>query len=270
MISLVGTLKLEEKMNATVKERLYRQLDPDAWEGSRISPLNLLILGIVIVSVVIAVLQSEETLQDAAPKFFEWTNWCLACAFLVEYGGRLWIMGENPRFRGVRGRLLYIFTWASGLDLLATLAIWVDVLVGVPGVYGVLLRLVRAIRILSLTRNSAIGVAIRLLYGAIRVRRVELGLSVVLAILVLLVASVLLFSVEGQVQPETFGSIPRAMWWAMATLTTVGYGDVYPVTVLGKIFAGVTAITSIAIVAMPAGIMAAAFSDAFQEIRTPQ
>ena len=97
--------------------------------------------------------------------------------------------------------------------------------------------------------TAAIGVAIWLLYGVIHARRVELGLSLVLAILVLLIASVLLFVAEGTAQPEAFGSIPRAMWWAMATLTTVGYGDVYPTTTLGKALAGLTAFTSIAIVA---------------------
>ncbi len=77
----------------------------------------------------------------------------------------------------------------------------------------------------------------------------------------------MLFWAEGTVQPDAFGSIPRAMWWAMATLTTVGYGDVYPITALGKVLAAVVAVTAIAIVAMPTGIMAAAFSDAFQELR---
>lgn len=77
----------------------------------------------------------------------------------------------------------------------------------------------------------------------------------------------MLFWAEGAVQPDAFGGIPRAMWWAMATLTTVGYGDVTPITALGKVFAGIVAITAIAIVAMPTGIMAAAFSDAFQELR---
>ncbi len=75
----------------------------------------------------------------------------------------------------------------------------------------------------------------------------------------------MLFWAEGAVQPDAFGGIPRAMWWAMATLTTVGYGDVTPITALGTVLAGIVAVT--AIVAMPTGIMAAAFSDAFQELR---
>lgn len=254
-------------MDTATRRAFYKQIDPEAWEGSGISPVNIFILVLVLFSVVIAVLQSEWTLQEAAPSFFVWTNWILAVAFSIEYGVRLWIMGESERYCGFWGRIRYALTWASVLDFIATLAIWIDVLVGVPGVYGVLLRLVRAVRILSLTRNSAIGIAIRLILRTIQSRKTELGLSILLAVLVLLVTSVLLFLVEGYEQPEAFGSIPRAMWWATATLTTVGYGDVYPVTALGKVLAGITAITSIAVVAMPAGIMAAAFSDAFQEMK---
>lgn len=79
-------------METTTRERLYKQIDAEAWEGSGISPLNLFVLGLVLFSVVIAVLQSERTLQEVAPGFFDWTNWFLAVAFSIEYGTRLWIM----------------------------------------------------------------------------------------------------------------------------------------------------------------------------------
>jgi voltage-gated potassium channel len=83
----------------------------------------------------------------------------------------------------------------------------------------------------------------------------------------LLISSTFLYLVEGDAQPEAFGSIPRAMWWSIATLTTVGYGDVIPVTALGRVFSGVTAIIGIGLIAMPTGILAAAFSDGLERRR---
>jgi voltage-gated potassium channel len=89
-------------------------------------------------------------------------------------------------------------------------------------------------------------------------------LSVCAAMFVLIVSSTLLYFVEGEAQPDNFGSIPRAMWWSTVTLTTVGYGDVFPVTPLGRVLAAITAVMGIGLIAMPAGILAAAFSDALQ------
>lgn len=86
---------------------------------------------------------------------------------------------------------------------------------------------------------------------------------------ILLVSAVILFVVEKDQQPEAFGSIPRAMWWAVATLTTVGYGDVYPVTPIGKLFAALSALSSLGLIALPAGILAGAFGEAFRKNREP-
>jgi voltage-gated potassium channel len=230
------------------RRRGFTQLHPLAWSKRGLSPANKLILTIVVLSILSAVLESEPEIRGLGPGLFHFLNILFATAFAVEYG-------------------VYFFAYATLIDLVATVALWIDILFGVPGVYGVLLRLVRVLRVLTLTRNSEWASAIRLLARAIGERRFELSLSLGFAGLVLVVSATLLFAVEGEVQPEGFGSIPRAMWWAMATLTTVGYGDVYPITGLGKFCASIAVLTSIAIVAMPTGIMAAAFSSAFQRLR---
>lgn len=254
----------------SLRAGIHHQMSPMDWEEPGMSPVNSAILMLVVASVVVAVLQSEPMIDSAMPSSFRLLNGIFAVTFSVEYGVRVWAMGMDPKYRGLNGAIRYSRSIASLLDIVATLALWIDVLFGVPGIYGVILRLARALRILSLMQNSRVGTAIRLLRRAIRDRSMELSLSFLLAFVVLVIAATFLFVAEGDVQPETFGSIPRAMWWAMATLTTVGYGDVYPVTVLGKLLAGFVAMTSIAIIAMPTGIMAAAFSDAFQELRRNQ
>ncbi len=251
----------------SLRARLNRSLDPLAWPGLGMSPVNRVILWLVTLGILSAIIESEPQIRAVAPPVFIFLNIFFAVVSLLEYVFRLWAVTENRDYAGVVGRIRYAFTVSSLADLAATLLLWIDLLVGFPGFYGILLRLARVLRVFSLTRNSRWSFAIRLLGRAIRQRSPELALSFGFAIIVLVVAATLLFAIEGPVQPDAFGSIPRAMWWAIATLTTVGYGDVYPLTALGKILAGLTALTAVAIVAMPTGIMAAAFSDAFQGLR---
>src|SRR5690606_28477353 len=95
----------------------------------------------------------------------------------------------------------------------------------------------------------------------------ELCFTVAIALVLIVLGASAMWAAEGALQPEKFGSIPRAMWWAAVTLTTIGYGDVYPVTALGKLIAVAVALAGIGLIAMPAGILAAAFSDALQRSR---
>jgi voltage-gated potassium channel len=129
------------------------------------------------------------------------------------------------------------------------------------------------LRILLLVRLARIGrfsQALRLLGDAVASRRDELLAGLAAATTLLVLASALLHLAEREAHPEDFGSIPRAMWWAIVTLTTVGYGDVSPTTSLGKVLAAVVAILGIGLIAMPAGILASAFSDALARRRASQ
>jgi len=181
----------------------------------------------------------------------------LTTLLVIEYLLRVWVAVENPR---VTSRLRYVLTSAALLDLLAV----VVVLTTAFGVEGFLLRLAMLSRVLRLAKLGRFSRALRTIGRAISSRSAELGLSLAVSGTLLLVSSAALYLVEGGIQPEAFGSIPRAMWWSVATLTTVGYGDVYPVTPIGRIFAAVTALGGIGLIAMPTGILASAFSDAFQ------
>jgi voltage-gated potassium channel len=127
------------------------------------------------------------------------------------------------------------------------------------------LRLFRLIRIVRLARLGRFSTAMQYMGEAMRSRSYELGLTIGIALLLVIFSATLLYLIEGEAQPTTFGSIPRAMWWAVVTLTTVGYGDAYPLSPLGKIIAGITALSGIGLIAMPTGILAAAFSDAVQK-----
>lgn len=240
----------------SLRDRLSVQLDPVKWPRPGMSSANLVLIGAVWAEVVAAVLETGPTVGGAAPLLFKALCVGFALAFTAEYLVRLWLGG--PRW-AVRGYAL--------VDLLAALMLWFEVATGLGGEVGMALRLVAALRIVGLARRSRLARAVHLFASALGERGIELALSFVFASAALLVLATLLYFIEGEVQPAAFGNIPRAMWWAICTLTTIGYVDVVPVTALGKVCAALAAVPSIAIVAIPTGIAAAAFSDAFQRYR---
>jgi voltage-gated potassium channel len=248
------------------RHAVWRQVDPEAYEHDGLSPTNRAVVCIVALSSILAILETEPTVEDMAPRLFARLEWVFAVLFLVEYLVRLWAEGESPRFRGVQGRIRYTLTPAAIVDLIAFLPSLV--LPILPGTSNfMLLRLFRLMRILRLARLGRFSLAMHHLSQAVIDRKEELLLSLMLATFVLVFSAAGMYLLEGENDPQTFGSIPRAMWWSVCTLTTVGYGDIYPHTVLGKILGGVTSIAGIGLIAMPTGILAAAFSAAFQRTR---
>lgn len=245
---------------ASIRQKLYEQLSITAWPGEGLSPLNKLVAVIIIASIVIVTLATEPTIYEP------WKNQIIAAditigvLFSIEYLLRLWVAGEDPEYKGFVGRIKYAFTLRALLDLLAVLPFFL----GFVGGDIFLLRLFRLVRIYTLAKLGDFSIAMKHIKDAVSERYMELFLAFMLAMIVLLISSTIMFLVEGPVQPEKFGSIPRALWWGIATLTTIGYGDIYPKSALGKFCCSITCLAAIGLIAMPTGIMAAAFSDAFQ------
>lgn len=247
-----------------VRQWLYNQLVPEAREGG-ISVVNSFIVLLVFASLIVLALETEPVLlaEPAWRKGFAIFNVAVLAAFAIEYLLRFWVAGLDPQYAGVRGRIRYVTRFYSFADLIAFLPELILMLIG-GGVPLHYLRLLRLVRLFKIARFIP---AFDALGAAIQRSAVQLGTSLALALSLVYVAAVLLYFVEGVggAQQEDFASIPRAIWWAVATLTTVGYGDVYPVTPLGRVCSAVIAIAGIGVVALPAGIFASAFSDELRD-----
>ncbi len=242
-----------------IQEWLYKEIDATA-RNSGISLFNIFICIIIIVAVMIAIVETEQPIARLYPSFFRITEITLFTVFVIEFCLRVYVAPLNPKFSGRFGRIRYLFSLWAIIDLIAILP-FVLTFMDASAFY---LRLARILRILRVSRLGRFSKAWSLLAKAVYRRRFELIISGIAAFLLLIFSSAFLYVFESDAQPEAFGSIPRALWWGVVTLTTVGYGDITPVTAGGRIFAGLTAVAGVGLVAMPAGILAAAFSDAFQ------
>lgn len=249
-----------------LRYRLYQEMVPEA-RLQGISVTNLFVVALVLLSFLFLALETEPTLntQPGWQLAFRIFNVFVVAAFATEYVLRVFVAGLNPDYRGFGGRLKYMSRFYSIADLLAFLP---EMIVMVAG-FGIPLIALRVLRLFRLIKLARFVPAFDIFGAAVRRAGTQLLTALAMALVLVYVSAVALYFIEGVggKHQETFASIPRAIWWAIATLTTVGYGDVYPVTPLGRMFASVIAIAGIGVVALPAGVFASAFSD---ELRARQ
>lgn len=245
-----------------MKQALFRQLYTGGSAG-RLTFLNRVIVVVIGASILWTVLGTEPVLMDKWAAVFRRVDLSFGVFFLLEYLARLWVIDLDPAFSGWKGRLRYMMTPFELIDLFVLLSFFVGVVVFAGASGSFVLRLLRVLRILAIARLGRFSQALRNVGAAFVERRYELLVSFFIAGVILLFSSTLMYIVEGPRQPEAFGCIPRALWWSVVTVTTVGYGDVYPVTWLGRLCAALTAITAVGVIAIPAGILAGAFAGIF-------
>lgn len=249
---------------ARARALVFHQVNAEA-RATGLSAVNQLFMLTVLFAVAVQICETEPLLAVPYHRWFRVADLVVGVLFCADLLLRIWAAGEVERFRGLKGRVRYLFQPRVIIDGLAVLPFVVSTWIGFLDANDLaFLRLVTAVEILLNSRLGRLSAALGAMRYAVMSRREELLIGLVLALAVMVAAAVGLYLVEGSVQPEAFGSIPRALWWSLETLTTVGYGDVFPHTALGKLLAGLFALAGIGIVAIPTGILAAAFGDAFQ------
>ena len=217
---------------------------------------EILLITLISLNVIAAIAETVTPVQAEMATFLAWFEAVSIAIFLIEYMGRVWVCVEDPDLKGRppgRARLRYMVSPLALIDLVAIAPAFLSLFIAVDLRW---LRLFRLLRLFKLTRYWS---ALNLLYRVVRNEAEIIGAAVFLLCLVLVLASGCMYVVERDAQPEAFGSIPAAMWWTVATLTTVGYGDVVPVTIWGKVLGALIALVGIGIAAFPAGILAAGF-----------
>lgn len=218
----------------------------------------VILMILILVNALAVVLESVDDLNQKYGSFFYALEMVSVAIFTVEYLLRLWVAPLNPKYAGRFGRLRYAFSLMAIIDLLAILPAFL------PFIFTVDIRFIRILRIFRLFRlfkMSRYVQSLDSLDDVVRSKREELVVTVVLISMMLVLSSSLMYLFETEAQPDKFPDIPSTLWWGVVTLTTVGYGDVFPITPVGKVFGGFIAFLGIGMFALPTGILASGFAE---------
>ncbi len=245
-------------MGKSTKQKILKTLDKAESEDALSKGFDKFIMALILLNVVAVILETVDSIHNDYELAFEYFEIGSVVVFSIEYLIRLWACTALEKYKHpIWGRLKYMVSVEAIIDLLAIVPFYLPFLINhADGRIVRVLRLFRLFRIFKLGRYS---LAFGLITTVIKKRREELLVTLTLLIIMLVFASTLMYYIEYEPDKEGFQSIPETMWWGVATLTTVGYGDVYPVTALGKLLGAVIAILGVGLFALPAGIIAGGF-----------
>jgi len=239
---------------ADLKERVREIVRiPSAPDDAAGRFFDALIITLILANTFVLI---AETVSGFGAGYESWLfafEWFSVAVFVVEYLLRVWSITADPTYaHPVRGRLRWMATPMAIIDILAILPAFLTLV-------GIDLRFLRVLRMLRIVKLGRYADSFVILGNVLQRSRRELITSGFLVGLALLLTSSFMYYAEKDVQPESFSSIPRAMWWGVITLTTTGYGDVVPMTALGRVLGGMTAVLGVAAIALPIGILSSAF-----------
>jgi voltage-gated potassium channel len=240
-----------------IKQKIYNLVE----KGSHGSKINLLfdyfIIVLIILNVVAIALDTLTGLSEPLRIMLRKFELVSIGIFTIEFILRIYVSDiTHPAKSKMASAAKFIFSPFGIIDLLAILPFYIPFIIKIDLRFLRLIRLIRFFRVLKISRYNS---TLKLIRDVLKEKRAELGMTFFVAGLFLLVSGFVMFSVENPVQPDKFPNIFASIWWAVATMTTSGYGDIYPITTLGKIISGIVAFLGIGLIALPTGIISAGF-----------
>ncbi len=238
------------------KTWLYDVMTPNETRPYAEQLFTLFITLLIALNVAAVILGTVTSVATEYGYYLNLFNSISIVVFTAEYLLRLWTCTVNPQYASpVTGRIKYIFSPLALLDLIAIIPFYA------PFVTTADLRVFRILRLLTLLKLTRYSGEFSLFGRVFSSKKSEIIISAVVVVILLILSSTLMFFAEHKTQPEAFSNIPDAMWWAVVTLSTVGYGDILPHTPVGKVIASCVSVLGIALFAIPAGIIASGFID---------
>ncbi len=242
-----------------IRHKVYRLVEKGS-HGSRINlTFDYSIMILIILNLIAITLETIPEVKKTLGESLRYFEIFSVIIFSLEYIMRVYVSNlTHPSSSKLKSAVKFIFSGYGLVDIAAILPFYLPFLISIDLRFLRILRVMRFLRVLKINRYNN---SLNLIWSVIKEKRVELGVTGFLTFLILTIASFLMYHIEGAAQPDQFPNIIACFWWAVATLTTVGYGDVYPVTVLGKFVSGFIAVLGIGLVALPTGLISAGFME---------
>lgn len=242
----------------TLRRTVYHMLGGEGHSDLLVKVVDAFLIALIVLNVVAVVLESIEHLSIAHGPAFHAFDLASVAIFSLEYVLRLWTAVEidDPKFRHpLWGRLRWAVSPMAIVDLLAVLPFYMGMFVEMD------LRAIRVLRVLRVFKLGRYSMAMTVMAAVARQEARSISAVLFVMVVILVLTSSLIYLFEHRAQPHVFSDIPTSMWWAVVTLTTLGYGDMVPITPLGRLLGALTAILGVGMIALPAGVLASGFSE---------
>lgn len=246
----------------SLRSKTYQLLESEIRKNFMAKAINLFLIILIVTNVIAAVFESEPNYHEFYRQEFALFEFISLSIFCIEYLLRVWCCVESPKYQSIsalKARTSYILTPMALIDLIAILPFLIALF------FTIDLRTLRLLRVLRLLKLTHYFKGFNIFINVIAKELKSISAAMMVMIFLIIIAASLMHSVEGKIQPDVFGSIIQSFWWAVVTMTTVGYGDVVPITGLGKTISTFIMLIGVGLVALPAAMLAARFGEELRE-----